>query len=183
MSHDWLPELLEPLEFENTQNDYLKRAFEAYKQSFPQNKLSNGDYKVIFRRYQDQHGWPATFWHLISEGKPENLRKISPERIKRIQWVAAVILEFLNVYPKPSTNRILWWMTTFHKNTRVLIATEDYKYLVVLEVRRDYFLLCTAYPTWESNVPKLQRQYANYWAEKAEAALRRLRNSSELTGE
>lgn len=86
--------------------------------------------------YKDKH---FAFWHLISEGEKEEERTPDFRRCERLAWVRFVIEKC------ESHTGIFWWQNKRGTKTRVVLWLEKENYAVILEKRKDYFLLKTAY--------------------------------------
>jgi hypothetical protein len=164
MSLEWLPELIEPEDGESIHGEYLDRVFAIYERDFVLSKPFGFSTRFATKRDPSQNGWPATFWHLISEGENEHLREVQIERCRYISWIRRMVDEFFTNYPERNSLNINWWRNQRRGASRILIATKDFSFLVVLEERRDYVLLWTAYPTRPHTSKKLTREHQNFWA-------------------
>jgi hypothetical protein len=163
MSLEWLPELIEPEDGESIHGEYLDRVFAIYERDLVYSRPSSENYRFGIKIYPDQFGWPATFWHLISEGEPESQRILKIQRSKYIAWVRPLIDEFLDQFPNFNTGQINWWQNSRKGKTRLLVSTINFEYLVVLELRKNLVLFCTAYPTTKRTAEKLQREFEEFW--------------------
>ena len=86
--------------------------------------------------YKEKH---FAFWHLISEGKKEEERIPDFRRCERLPWVRWVI---------ESCDRVAGvscWENKRGSHKHVVIWFEKENYVVILERRKTYFLLKTAY--------------------------------------
>lgn len=164
MTHFWLPDPINPEIDETIHTEYLLRIYEFYERDFLLSKPNSKDYKYSIKVYPDQFGWPATFWHLISEGEPEANRQIRIERASKIVWIRPIINQFFSIYPSGNFENIYWWKNFRNKKIRVLLSTLSFDYLVVLEERKNKFLFCTAYPTRPRTAKRLESEFKNYWS-------------------
>lgn len=100
------------------------------------------------------------FWHLISEGSVEEDRIPNLRRCERIAWIKPMI------NARDSEQFPLWKNTRSTKkgkDRRLLIATPSFDYVVILSVRKDYYLLCTAYPVEQRHrQEKLKKEFCDY---------------------
>lgn len=89
--------------------------------------------------YKDKH---FCFWHLISEGKDEEERTPDPRRCERIAWIRWVI-------DNADDEEVLCWERTVStpkgERTRWTLWARGYDFAVVVEERKDYILLITAF--------------------------------------
>ena len=105
-------------------------------------------------------GKEATFWHIISEGDVESERLPDLRRCERIRWPRPMIeaIKF---------SHIKWWRNKRKEEERIVIALEDFSYVVVLADRGEYVLLWTAYYVeQEHRRQKLRKEYKAYVNEK-----------------
>lgn len=163
MNHSWLPKPIYPQIDESIHTEYLSRIYDFYARDFIFSKPNSPNFKYSIKVYPDQFGWPATFWHLISEGEPEANRQIRIERASKIVWIRPIIDLFFSIYPSGNFENILWWENIRNKKTRVLVSTLSFDYLVVLEKRKQKFLFCTAYPTRPRTAKRLEIEFNNFW--------------------
>lgn len=106
-----------------------------------------------------------TFWHIVTEGEIESERTPDLSRLERISWPMAMLREFATTYPKPSSDRVCWWMNLRGREGRFVLALADFSYVVVIADRGDYVLLWTAYPVDRLHRQrKLEREFKEYWS-------------------
>jgi hypothetical protein len=114
------------------------------------------------KRHPELDGKSATFWHFVTEGSIEADRIPVRERLERIAWPKAILVEAGN-----DPSRVLVWAnercrSTHVKSTRWIVALYDFSYVVVLDEREDYVLPWTAYPVAEDHRRrKLRRERAS----------------------
>lgn len=153
---DFLPPLVLMAEYQNDWNQYLAALYEYFCHDFVATKPIFGDKPFALKRHPMIKGKEATFWHLISEGEIESERTPDFRRCERIRWPYAIIMA-------AHTENIKCWKNTRKNETRVLLALEDFSYVVVLADRGEYILLWTAYCVeQEHRRNKLRREYEEY---------------------
>ena len=64
-----------------------------------------------------------------------------------------------------NTVAIRFWKNTRGRNVRILLAVEDFSYVVVLEEREDFVLLWTAYFVEYPNKRRRMQQEYEAWKE------------------
>ena len=131
-----LPELCE---YTGDWESYQEILFGIFSQTLLSSDLFFQGLPVRIKRhpvYKEKH---FAFWHLISEGEKEEERTPDFKRCKRISWVRFVIENSEN------HSGIFWWQNKRGSKTHVVIWFEQENYAVILEKRKDYFLLKTAY--------------------------------------
>ena len=93
-----------------------------------------------------------TFWHIITEGKKEDERTPDMERCKRICWPKVVVEN------SGHRNIKVWEVIRRKKNRgkqrRICICYGNWEYLVILNIRSNKYLFCTAYPVFNSHTKR-----------------------------
>lgn len=101
-------------------------------------------------------GREYTFYHLTQEGDDEDNRQFSINRTECIPFPRPMIDNISHPYLKV-------WSNTRNGKERVLIYHEQENYLVILEKRKSYTLLWTAYPVNRGHTyRKLIKEYDAY---------------------
>lgn len=153
---DWLPELVLLEDASGIWEVFLEIVYGYYQDDFIFNEVSYKNVPVHRRRYPISEGKEKSFWHLVSSGDIEESRNIEIPRCERIRWPRPIIeCDILDG---------LWIWRNFRKSEeRLLIYIPEERYLVVLGIRRGYYLLCTAYCIEETHRHnKLQQEYLEY---------------------
>ena len=110
-------------------------------------------------------GKEATFWHIISEGAVESERLPDLRRCERVRWPRAIITAF-----NSHSDVVKYWRNRRKSEERVILALDDFSYIVVLADRGKYMLLWTAYCVErEHQKNRLRREYEDYVNSKADA--------------
>jgi hypothetical protein len=160
----WLPELVHN---PGNWNEYCEILYQFFFQDFVASKPTFGNKKVRLKREPVTKNKEATFWHFISENlsgsTSENERIPDFRRCERIRWPKPVMEQY------PSEEKIRWWKTKRQSrrgtSQRIVLALQDFCYIVIVEERADYVLPWTQYLVEESSRrEKLKREYENYWA-------------------
>ena len=150
---DWLPDLLLFSDYDGEWEMYLEALYQHFCRDFVNSKPSYPGKRWALKRYPLEKGKEATFWHLISEGQAESERLPDLRRCERICWPRAMIDAI-------SAGRVKVWRNQRGGEQRVLLALEDFSYVVVLADRGDYILLWTAYGVEREHTrDKLRKEY------------------------
>jgi len=149
----WLPPLVLLSECGGNWEKYLETVYGFFHQDFVATRPSlQGKMVSVANRSLDQDK-EVTFWHMISEGKEEEARVPDTRRCERIRWPRPII-------DSSNTNRVRAWRNLHKKQRRVVIALDDFSYVVVLIERKRYALLVTAYLVSEEHQrSKLRKEY------------------------
>jgi hypothetical protein len=104
--------------------------------------------KLVFSRDKIE-GKCSRFWHIVTAGKVENERQADLDRYARIAWIRPMIDYRLS-------GEFAYWR--FEK--RLIVATRDFGYLVVMQEAKNVVILVTAYCKHQKNArEQLERQY------------------------
>ncbi len=153
---DWLPELMVLSDFAGKWQAYLDAIYEVFCDDFVGSRPSYPGKRFALKRFPKALGKEATFWHLIQEGDVEEDRTPDLRRCERIRWPRPIIEAI-------QTDKVRQWRNTRGKNERIVIATNDFSYVVILDDRADYVLLWTAYCVeQEHRRRKLEREFEEW---------------------
>lgn len=157
MYRDWLPPLMCLEDYNGDWQQYLEAIYECFCEDFVWSKPTFHEKRFALKRHPELNGKEATFWHVISEGKIESERTPDLRRCERIRWLRPMI-EALG------DDRVRCWRNNRGScEDRILIALDDFSYVVVLADRGDYVLLWTAYCVeYEDRRLSLQNEYELY---------------------
>ncbi|QDU13603.1 hypothetical protein CA11_13870 [Gimesia maris] len=153
---DWLPELLRLDDCENNWELYLEAVYQAFVEDFVDSKPTYTEKKFALKRYPITDGKECTFWHLISEGANEEERLPDLRRCERIKWPRPMIESI-------QSGNLCVWRNKRGRENRILIASSDFSYVVVLADRSDYVLLWTAYCVEKNHSRrKMESEYSRW---------------------
>lgn len=152
----WLPQL-EPLSSHGGDwQKYLANLYNIFCADFLESRPVFRGTPLALKRHPVIAGKEATFWHIISEGAVEEERVPSMRRCERIRW------------PRPSIENcdeenVKIWTEDRGNERRTHVWLESESYLVVLNHRKGYTLLWTAYVVEHSHqCRKLNQRYERY---------------------
>lgn len=155
-----LPPLILLSGCQNNWDSYLETIYASFCQDFVISKLVFEDKRFALKRHPIIRGKEATFWHIISEGDVENERLPDLRRCERIRWPRSIID---NVH----SGHIKRWKNTRKGDERIVLALEDFSYVVILSDRGEYVLLWTAYCVeHEHSRRNLWKEYKAYDGQK-----------------
>ncbi|MGH2493462.1 MAG: hypothetical protein ACRDIV_02055 [Ktedonobacteraceae bacterium] len=155
-----LPPLVLMEDFGYNWHVYLDAIYAIFCQDFIASTPTIENKRFAMKRHPVIEGKEATFWHIISEGAIENERLPNLRRCERIRWPRPIIEAI-------TTGHVKCWKNMRRKEERIVIALEDFSYVVVLADRGDYILLWIAYYVEQEHTRrKLKNEFTNYWREK-----------------
>ena len=149
----WLPPLVLLQDFGGDWSRYLPALYEFFRQDFILSTPLYDGRRVGLKRHPVIDGKEATFWHVISEGKVEADRVPDMRRCERIGWPRPII-------EAVERGRVRCWKNRREHESRIVIALEDFSYVVVLAQRKAYVILWTAFCVErEHSRQKMRREY------------------------
>jgi len=155
-----LPDIIELNDFKGNFNAYLEAVYEIFKKDFVYSKPVFRRKKLGLKKYPLVEGKEYTFYHMTHEGDVENSRTPDLRRMERIAWPRPMVNDSEHPYLK------VWRNTRRGKGgtrNRILILHEKERYLVVLDDRKEYILLWTAYLLRrQGELEKQLKEYENY---------------------
>ena len=160
-SSGFLPPLVLLEDYGNNWHRYFDIIYNFFRQDFVTSKPNFKGKRFALKRHPLINGKEATFWHIISEGEVEGERLPDLRRCERIRWPSPIIEAI-------ASNDVRCWKNKRKEEVRVVIALEDFSYVVVLADRGDYVLLWTAYCVeQEHRRQKLRKEYEAFLNEKS----------------
>ena len=137
----WLPDLILFEDFNGNWISYENAIYNIFKNDFINSQPFFQGQRVGVIKNPLYDGKESTFWHLISEGNIEDDRTPNIRRCERIKWPRSIIES------GESEPIVKIWNNQRgkNKNTCLLLSFENENYLIVLLIRKGYFLLKTAY--------------------------------------
>lgn len=155
----WLPPITPLSDFGTDWNGYVQHIYQIFEQDFIKSKPAlNGKLVIIDNRIRD--GKPECFWHLITENDDRDFQKKEEDRewgllrCERICWIRPIIENYQD-------EAVLKWENKKRGKKSILLFLEQQNYLVVLNIRKTYFLV-TAYYVRNHTKTKLLNEYAIY---------------------
>ena len=157
---DWLPELVLLNDYQGVWEDYLAGIYKIFKDDFVNAKAKFRNKIIKIKKHPIEDGKEATFWHLISTGSTESERLPDLRRCERISWIKPTINhekeEIINVWPQKRKNK-----------NRMAIWYESEEFMIILDIREEYFLLWTTFMVTEPHMKrKYQKEYMEFIKQK-----------------
>lgn len=155
----WLPPLVVLGEYRGDWQAYLAAIYSIFHQDFVKTRPKLRDQQVEAKRYPMADGKEATFWHLISDGNVESERVPDLRRCERISWPRCII-------ESVDSKDVRAWQNRRRNEERLVLALDDFSYVVVLAVRKGYLVLWTAYCVeMKHRREKLEKEYKAWTAQ------------------
>lgn len=154
----WLPDRLEPSAFTGLETLEVA-AWSVFQRDFAQWPLFRGETVTVSRvPHKARPDREHTYWHLVTEGEPEEARQAPmPDRLERIPWARPVIEN----EGCPSSS-IKVWSNQRHGSTHVCIWFDRMNWLVVLKQLSQNYLLKTTYCPEPGRREQLHKEYARW---------------------
>lgn len=149
------PELIFLQSFEGNFNNYFNAVYEIFDAHFIKAQPRFAGVRVSAPRYPEVDGRSRTFYHITHEGEDEQNREPDIRRMERIRFPRFKI----ETHPH---SELLVWEKQIGSDTRIHILNKDQCYLLVLNKRKDYLLLWTAF--WIERKHTLDKKLKEYEA-------------------
>lgn len=152
-----LPELIELNEYNGDWPEYENALYNIFREAFIDNtQIFMGKPVGIFtdKMYNNKE---KTFWHVISEGPSEFERNPDMRRCERITWIEKIINLLIC---KDCDNIYKWKYKQSNGKYRYKIWCRQTEFIVILEERKNAFMLITAYIVKYNHAKqKLEKEY------------------------
>ena len=152
----WLPVRFDRTKFP-TVADLELAAWAVYHKDFAtQAKFRAENVAVSRRPHKARADREHTYWHMVTEGEPEEVRKTPMvDRLERMPWTRPVIEN-----ESDAAAAIKVWANERHGNRHICIWLDQQNYIVVLKQCAEHYLLKTAYCPEHKRRVQLHREYA-----------------------
>jgi len=132
------PELICFEEYQGNFKNYFEAVYQIFSSHFIKSNPQFEGLKVTAPRYPEVDGLSRTFYHITHQGEDEQNREPDLRRMERIRFPKFKIEN----HPH---DELLVWEKEIGRDTRIHILNKDESYLLVLNKRKEYLLLWTAY--------------------------------------
>ncbi len=133
-----LPDLIS---FQNDSTEDLDDLYQIYLTEIHQAALMFRGLPVQNRRHPEWKDKVHGFWHIVKGTPVDDEREPILQRCERIRWIPWIIN---NAY---TDSRISCWPERRDSKTYFRLWLEEESYIVILEKRREYYLLVSGHPT------------------------------------
>lgn len=152
----WLPDLVRFVDYDGDWTRYIEAVYGHFTKDFIVSRPSWPQRRWALKRHPMHRAKEATFWHIVQEGKIEDDRTPDFRRCERIRWPRPII-------DAARQDRVRLWQNKRGRESRIVLAVNDFSYVVVLADRGDYVMLWTAYPVERKHQrEKLRKECENY---------------------
>lgn len=132
------PDLLCLEDFNGNFKDYFYAVYDVFERDFLKSNPYFEEIKVTAPRYPEVDGLSRTFYHITHEGDDEQNREPDFRRMERISFPKFKIVNHPN-------RELLVWEKQIGRDTRIHILNVEQSYLLVLNKRKNFILLWTAF--------------------------------------
>lgn len=163
----WLPETVSLNDYNGDFEAYFNYLYSVFVRDLIKNQPIFKGLRVGARKHPEHNGKHEGFYHLTSKDYEKTgyeSRIFDPRRSERLPWIKPIIENY--GCNKTCCKKIEIWK---ERKNRIHILFEDEYYVIVLDERKNYYVVVTAYYIeTEHNLQNLLRRY-----EKAKGALNR----------
>lgn len=136
---EWLPEIISLNDHEGHWQNYIDAVYAVFENDLIKSKCLLRGKNVGVRREPSYEGKWFTFWHCVSEGTVEEDRIPDLRRCERVPWIRPII-------EHETDQSVDVWAMKKNRERRLYLWFDE-EYVVVLGIRKGYYLLITAFPT------------------------------------
>ena len=154
----WLPQTVPFSGFGTDWNAYVEHIYKIFEKDFVLSKPKFNNKDVLYGGGQ-RDGKPECFWHIITENYDSSNNQNSNRdwdllRCERLPWIKPII-------ENSDNNAVLKWKNRRGRNKNILLLLEPCDYLVILSIKKTYYLV-TAYYVRAHTKVKLLKEYEEY---------------------
>lgn len=133
-----MPPLILLEDFDGDFSQYMEAVYAIFKRDFVDSKPNWEGKRFALKKYPMEFGKEHTFYHITHEGHDEKNRIPEFRRMERIAFP-----RFMIDHVKHPTLKV--WLKRINNSNRIHILNEEERFIVVLDVREEIFLLWTAF--------------------------------------
>lgn len=150
---EWLPPIIKFSDFNSEWSRYLEHLYGVFEGDFIKNTLIYKGKKVLFDNRID-NGKPICFWHLITDkyDKDATERDYSLLRCERICWIRPIV-------ENADDDLVKVWENRRERKRNTIFLLPDYDYVVILNNRRDFYLVTAYYINYPLRKEQLLKEY------------------------
>ena len=161
----WLPVLEFLANYDNDWATYEAALYRIFKRDFIDSHPFYNNTRVSVKHYPIEYGKEEAFFHTTCKDYVGGGNRVPDfRRCERIRWIRA----FIENYDCDPTrcedcDGVKVWTEPFKSKLRVHFLLEEERYMVILEKRKDYYLLITAfYLDYDNALRKQLKHYEMY---------------------
>lgn len=150
-------------------DEYDELLYQIFKRDFIDSRPLYEHKEVGIRKHPMVNDKEQTFFHITSKDYNKNDERCpDPRRCERIGWIRKFIENDFCVDSCNLCNGLKIWEEAYKTNQRIYLLFEEERYVVIIERRKTYFLLITAYYLdYNHSLNKLIKRYNTYEKQKA----------------
>lgn len=143
----WLPNQEYFDDYNNLWNEYQDALYSIFKNDFIDNPPSFEGKQVHVRKHPMEYEKEEAFFHVTCQDYLKDGERVPDfRRCERIRWVKAFIENYqCDSSLCESCEGVKVWSEPYKNNSRVHMLLEEERYIVVVECRKSYCLLVTAF--------------------------------------
>ena len=143
----WVPDCMYFDDYDKDFKMYEEALYEVFKHDFLDSKPMFMGKPVQHRKYPMENGKEEAFYHITCNDYC-HVKDRSPDfrRSERIKWCRAFIEKYkCEGYKCEDCDGMRVWTEWYRGKLQTCILSEEYRYIVILEERDDFYLLISAY--------------------------------------
>ena len=160
-----IPDIIELKNFDSDFGNYENAVFERYNKVKDLSNVRINNLPLKHKKYPTENNRDCTFLHITTSSDSGGNKRLKEwernselRRLERIEWPFFILKECFD-----SCDKIFTWENKRKGKIRFLIWCPEIEYLIILDSRKSFYLLWTAYPVTESHrKKKLRKEYDEY---------------------
>ena len=145
----WLTPIITLDEYDNNWEKYNDKLYEIFVRDFITNELFFNNKKVCVRINVKQNNYEHAFIHLtcVSTKMSNDPNDRIPDfrRCERLEWNREIIENYICKNNCTNCRKILFYEHYYKNRIRINLVFADVRFKVILEKRKNYYLLITGY--------------------------------------
>lgn len=162
MSECWIPEII-ICEDLSRYSEYIEKLYNLFKRDFIDSQPAYNNAIIDIRRTPYDQGKEDGFWHVTCKDyHTGGERNADLRRCERIEWIRKTIENYDCNTKCDECDGVLVWDQPYKGTFRTHFLLKEERYLVIIEPRKTYYILVTAFYIDEDSEPYYRKQLKQY---------------------
>lgn len=167
----WLPNYILFQDSNHLWSLYIEKLYQVFLEDFIENTPYFHKKPIKIRINPKENHYEHAFIHLTGKSTHHsfhpNDRTFDLKRCERLRWNRAIIDHYKCHFSCFHCQKILYYEHYYKNHIRINLFFSDVRFKVILEQRKDYFLLITGYYIdFDSTMLKEQKRFIKYQEQK-----------------
>lgn len=169
---EWIPKIIELRDFGGDWYEYDSYLYSIFVRDFIDNPMEFNGKPLRIRRHPMQGDKEQAYFHVtnkdssLSSNDP-NDRVPDLRRCERIEWIRLFLENYDCNKGCKDCSGIKVWRENYKGNDRLHFLFEEYRFLVIIEERKDYYLLISGFYIFNDRIMANKLKKYNKFKKKA----------------